>query len=183
MVPGNMPMSSMGNQNFPVSSHSGQMGPMNPGLRPSGPPGAGHSSAGPGGPFPPSGQGMMSGGPNGIFPGRVKTEVPTVSPRGGGAGMSSFQHSPVPGNPTPPLTPNGPQNCISAPFASPVSDRGSGGSPSSSSQDTKPNFSLASKLASKLTLEAKCQRTTVFCSSYNLFTHIGIWFHLPTQRF
>merc|ERR1719193_293209 len=98
------------------------------------------------GPFPPSGGGMggIGGGPNGIFPGRVKTEVPTVSPRGGGAGMSSFQHSPVPGNPTPPLTPNGPGNCISAPFASPSSDNGSASNhSSSSSQDTKPNFSLA----------------------------------------
>jgi len=58
--------------------------------------------------------------------------------------MSSFQHSPVPGNPTPPLTPNGPGNCISAPFASPSSDNGSASNhSSSSSQDTKPNFSLA----------------------------------------
>ena len=32
-----------------------------------------------------------------------------------------FQHSPVPGNPTPPLTPNGP---VGVPFASPASDMG-----------------------------------------------------------
>ena len=55
----------------------------------------------------------------------------------------------VPGNPTPPLTPNNTTgHCVSAPFASPVSDPGSGAGASpnpANSQDTKPNFSLASK--------------------------------------
>lgn len=131
--PGNMPITSL-NQNFPQGGGGHvPMSSMSPGIRPSGPPG----------PFPPSG--AMHCGPGGLFPGRggavVKTEVPSVSPRG--ANMSSFQHSPVPGNPTPPLTPNGP-GCISAPFASPSSDAGSGSS-GSGGNDVKPNFSLASK--------------------------------------
>ena len=125
-------------------------GPMNPAMRPSG-----HSGTpGPHGQYSGNSPGMVGmGNPSpGIFPGRIKTEVPNMSPRGGGgqggstgAGISSFQHSPVPGNPTPPLTPNGPSNCISAPFASPVSDTGSGSPSSNTSQDIKPNFSLASK--------------------------------------
>ena len=135
--PGGMgPMGGMPNQ-FPASSQAGsQMGPQNPNFRPGGPGGSGgHPSGGAPGGYP--SPGSFPG------PGRVKTEVPAVSPRGG---MSSFQHSPVPGNPTPPLTPNGPSNCISAPFASPSSEHGSSSGLSSSSQDTKPNFSLASKL-------------------------------------
>jgi hypothetical protein len=106
----------------------------------------------PGGPMQAAGGGGGGGGPPGMFPGRgPKAEIPTVSPRGGGAanttaattsGLSPFQHSPVPGNPTPPLTPNGPGgNCVSAPFASPQSEHGSTGS----GPDSKPNFSLASK--------------------------------------
>ena len=162
MMPNNMPMSQMGNnhQNFPMTSQHGGgggpmggpgPGPMNPAMRPSG-----HSGTpGPHGQYPGNNPGMVAmGNPSpGIFPGRIKTEVPNMSPRGGGgqggstgAGISSFQHSPVPGNPTPPLTPNGPTNCISAPFASPVSDTGSGSPSSNTSQDIKPNFSLASKL-------------------------------------
>ena len=35
-----------------------------------------------------------------------------------------FHHSPVPGNPTPPLTPNGPVGGVGVPFASPASDHG-----------------------------------------------------------
>ena len=117
--------------------------------------------------------GMPQGGtPNGMYPSnnRPKTELPSVSPRGvggsaagggltgsgpssgptpggpgGTAGISSFQHSPVPGNPTPPLTPNGPSNCLTAPFASPVSEHGS------TSSDTKPNYSLAAKEEVRLT--------------------------------
>ena len=106
--PGGMPMSSMPGQ-FPGQG-GGHMGPQNPGMRPGGPGGSGgHPSGGAPGGYPSPGSFPS--------PSRVKTEVPSVSPRGGS--MSSFQHSPVPGNPTPPLTPNGPGNCISAPFASP----------------------------------------------------------------
>jgi len=119
MMPGNMPMTSMP-QSYPVSS---QMGPMNSVMRPSGP-GSGY----------PGPMGMQG---SGMYPVRPKTEIPTVSPRG--ASISTFQHSPVPGNPTPPLTPNGAGNCISAPFASPLSEHGS------TNSDTKPNFNLASK--------------------------------------
>ena len=126
MMPNNMPMTSM-SQNYPVNSS--QMGPMNS-IRPAGP------GSGGGGYQPSMGPGNV--GPNGMFPVRPKTEIPTVSPRGA-ATLSTFQHSPVPGNPTPPLTPNGPGNCISAPFASPQSDHGS------STTESKPNFSLASK--------------------------------------
>ena len=132
-------------QNFPLSSQQGGLGSINPAMRPGGP---SQSMAG------------MAGAASspGIFPARIKTELPNMSPRagaggpgggggGGGSAISSFQHSPVPGNPTPPLTPNASNNCISAPFASPVSDPGSTGSPcsSSNSQDVKPNFSIASK--------------------------------------
>ena len=169
MMPNNMQMSSMGSshQNFPMTSQhsSSGMGPgpgpnMNPAMR-----SGGHSGppAGPGGhgPYPGSGGGGGGGNPGpgmvnmggtspGMFPGRIKTEVPNMSPRGGGgpgvgSGISSFQHSPVPGNPTPPLTPNGPTNCISAPFASPTSDQGSSSPASNTSQDIKPNFTLASE--------------------------------------
>ena len=130
MMPANIQNSMAGNhQNFPLSSQQGGMGPINPAMRPSGP--AGHSLG-------------LPGSSPGIFPARVKTEVPNMSPRAGTG--SSFQHSPVPGNPTPPLTPNASNNCISAPFASPVSDPGSTGSPcSNNSQDIKQNFSIASK--------------------------------------
>ena len=150
MMPNNMPMSSMANhQTYPSQSHGG-MGPgpgMNPAMRPSGQYHGNNSN--------PS-MVSMGGSSPGMFPGRIKTEVPNMSPRGGGGntgggqgGAGSFQHSPVPGNPTPPLTPNAPTNCISAPFASPVSDPGSGGSPSSNTnQDIKPNLSLASKYPS-----------------------------------
>merc|ERR1740123_2771166 len=119
-------MVSMHGGQFPQSSsssghHLGQQ--QQPGMRPGGPGGSsGHPSGG-----APGQQGYHSPG---SFPSPargVKTEVPTVSPRGGG-GMSSFQHSPVPGN------------RISAPFASPSSDNGSASNHSSSSQDTKPNF-------------------------------------------
>ena len=58
--------------------------------------------------------------------------IPNVSPRNGststkpnGANTSllPFQHSPVPGNPTPPLTPNGGSaSSVGLPFASPASD-------------------------------------------------------------
>ena len=126
-MPNNMPMTSSmsgGGQNYPVNSPqmSGLSSSGGGSMRPTtGPPGG--AGGGPGGSFPPSMGGMQGGG--GLYPGGggrsvgVKTEIPTVSPRGGGAGISTFQHSPVPGNPTPPLTPNGPGNCISAPFASP----------------------------------------------------------------
>ena len=151
MVPNSSmsPMTSM-SQNYPSSGMA-----MN-GMRPSG--------SGGGGPYPPAGGGggpagvggLRSPGSGGMF--RPKTEIPTVSPRGGGSGgggpaatASSFQHSPVPGNPTPPLTPNGPGgHCVSAPFASPSSEHGG------SIPDSKQNFSLASKfkvvLACKLNI-------------------------------
>ena len=161
MMPNNMQMSQMTNnhQNFPMTSQHGGggmgpggPGPINPAMRPSG-----HSGTHGHGQFPNSSPNMVSMGSSSpsVFPGRIKTEVPNISPRGGGpgvssgpgsgSGISSFQHSPVPGNPTPPLTPNGPSNCISAPFASPVSDQGSGSPSSNTSHDSKPNFSLASK--------------------------------------
>lgn len=35
-----------------------------------------------------------------------------------------FHHSPVPGNPTPPLTPNSSGGCVGLPFASPASEVG-----------------------------------------------------------
>ena len=126
--PGGMgggPMVSMQGGQFPVSSSnsSHHLGQQQPGMRPGGPGGSsGHPSGG-----APGQPGYHSPG---SFPSPargVKTEVPTVSPRGGGispphakrdtcslikfvcsGGLSSFQHSPVPGNPTPPLTPNGP---------------------------------------------------------------------------
>ena len=40
-----------------------------------------------------------------------------------------FHHSPVPGNPTPPLTPNSSGSCVGLPFASPASDVVMGGGP------------------------------------------------------
>merc|ERR1711892_161853 len=149
--PSNMPpMSSMAQQNFP---NNGGINHMNPGMRSNVcPEGGGHQPGIPNGQFSVSSAGpsMVGGAPPGLssFPGpggRIKTEVPTVSPRGGTSSLSNFQHSPVPGNPTPPLTPNGPGNCISAPFASPVSDHGisSNSNNSNQSQDTKPNFNLA----------------------------------------
>ena len=135
------PMGGMPGQFPPSSSSSGPVGPQQPGMRPGGPGGSGgHPSGGAPGPGYPS---------PGSFPSPVrgvKAEVASVSPRG--TAISSFQHSPVPGNPTPPLTPNGPGNCISAPFASPSSDHGSTSNPTSTNQDTKPNFSLASKFSS-----------------------------------
>ena len=160
MMPNNMPMGgSMNSQGYPASSHSGGSG-LAPGLRPAGP---GPASA----PFPPAGPG---GGP-GMFPagGRVKTEVPSVSPRGG---AGSFQHSPVPGNPTPPLTPN--QNCISAPFASPVSDRGAGGSPGTSTQvsNTIPLVYHAGLLLSCILLNQGCN---LMCAGHQTKLH-------PCQR-
>lgn len=127
MMPSGMPMTSSMNS-YPVNGS--QMVSMNSGMRPTGP---GSGSPYPGGPM------GLPGGPGGMFPLRPKTEVPTVSPRGGSS-ISTFQHSPVPGNPTPPLTPNGGGGCISAPFASPQSEHGG------SNPDTKPNFNLASKL-------------------------------------
>ena len=67
----------------------------------------------------------------------LQTELPNVSPRNnnnnnnnGSSSSSSksnmvpFHHSPVPGNPTPPLTPNGPVGGVGVPFASPASDHG-----------------------------------------------------------
>ena len=105
------PMTSMSQTSggsYPVNStHMGPAG-MNS-MRPAGP-----GSGGGGGGYPPSMQpgGGGGNGPSnsGMFPNplpRPKTEIPTVSPRGGSS-LSTFQHSPVPGNPTPPLTPNGP---------------------------------------------------------------------------
>lgn len=56
-----------------------------------------------------------------------------------------FQHSPVPGNPTPPLTPNSSGSCVGLPFASPASEVGMAGPggmlPCGPSGDHKPNFS------------------------------------------
>ena len=145
MPPSMAAMNPQQQQNFPVSAAQGMVGGggMNSVMnRPGG--------GGGGGPYP-GGPMQAAGGPPGsMFPGgsgRPKADIPTVSPRGGGAnstsGLSPFQHSPVPGNPTPPLTPNGPGNCVSAPFASPQSEHGS--SSSGSGSDSKPNFSLASK--------------------------------------
>lgn len=131
MMPANIQnsMAGPGHQNFPMTSQQAGLGPINPAMRPSGP--SGHNVG-------------LGGTSPGIFPARIKTEVPNMSPRGGAA--NTFQHSPVPGNPTPPLTPNASNNCISAPFASPVSDPGSTGSPcSNNSQDIKQNFSIASE--------------------------------------
>ena len=68
----------------------------------------------------------------------LQTELPNVSPRNnnnvnGNSSSSSANksnmvpfnhHSPVPGNPTPPLTPNGPVGGVGVPFASPASDHG-----------------------------------------------------------
>ena len=168
-------VSSMGGNhpgNFSLGSQSGPGGPasLSPAMRPGGggqggAPGAGsHAHQFPGG-GPGGGGGgrplvSMGGSSPGIFPSghpgdrRIKTEMPNMSPRGpqttpggGPAVISSFQHSPVPGNPTPPLTPNAPSHCISAPFASPAS---STGSPSQDIKqdikpDIKPNLSIASK--------------------------------------
>ena len=67
----------------------------------------------------------------------LQTELPNVSPRNNNnvngnssssankSNMVPFNHhSPVPGNPTPPLTPNGPVGGVGVPFASPASDHG-----------------------------------------------------------
>ena len=57
----------------------------------------------------------------------MQTDLPNVSPRNGSSSKSNlvpFHHSPVPGNPTPPLTPNGPVGGVGVPFASPASDHG-----------------------------------------------------------
>ena len=59
----------------------------------------------------------------------MQTELPNVSPRNNNGSSSKsnmvpFHHSPVPGNPTPPLTPNGPVGGVGVPFASPASDHG-----------------------------------------------------------
>ena len=59
----------------------------------------------------------------------MQTELPNVSPRNNNgtsskSNMVPFHHSPVPGNPTPPLTPNGPVGGVGVPFASPASDHG-----------------------------------------------------------
>ena len=167
MQPQNMqPMTPMGTShpnNFPMSSQqiSGGPGGLNPAMRP----GSGHSqhTGGPGAQFPGPGMVSMGGSSPGLFPSsgprQMKTEVASMSPRGPGSqtqsgtqGNSSFQHSPVPGNPTPPLTPNAPSHCISAPFASPSS---STGSPSQQDikpdikPDVKPNLSIASKYSDK----------------------------------
>ena len=90
-----------------------------------------------------------------------------VSPRGG---AGSFQHSPVPGNPTPPLTPN--QNCISAPFASPVSDRGAGGSPGTSTQVTNTLLYHTGLLLSCILLNQGCN---LICAGHQTKLH-------PCQR-
>ena len=172
MQPQNMqPMTSMGPShpnNFPMTSQQMPGGPgsgLNPAMRPGG---GGHSQHNPGSQFP-NGPGMVSmgGSSPGMFPSSgpgqrqsIKTEVPNMSPRGPGGQqtpsgaqvISSFQHSPVPGNPTPPLTPNAPSHCISAPFASPSS---STGSPIQQDikpdikPDVKPNLSIASKYSDK----------------------------------
>ena len=116
---GMSPMTSMSQNNYPVNPGMAMNNVMRPGS----------------GPYPPAPGGLRSPG-SGMF--RPKTEIPTVSPRGGAT--TTFQHSPVPGNPTPPLTPNGPGgHCVSAPFASPQSEHGG------SIPDSKQNFSLASK--------------------------------------
>lgn len=114
-------------------------GPMNNGQMmvnngdPSMPPTSSSSSMVPmsqGSPFPPtsnSGNNMS----------QMTADVPHVSPRNGNGNKTNimpFHHSPVPGNPTPPLTPNGsngPNSCgVGLPFASPASDHsGMGGSP------------------------------------------------------
>ena len=72
--------------------------------------------------------------------------MPSVSPRTGGGGgdktnVMPFHHSPVPGNPTPPLTPNssgGGGGGVGVPFASPAS----------SSNDSSGGYSGGSKMSS-----------------------------------
>ena len=79
-----------------------------------------------------------------------QTDMPSVSPRNGGGGGSGdktnvmpFHHSPVPGNPTPPLTPNssggggGGGGGVGVPFASPAS----------SSNDSSGGYSGGSKMS------------------------------------
>ena len=203
---------SMGNYP-PMSSHS-QMGPgggSGPGNLPP------NSSMGPamsvaGGPVSPypGGGGPISGvghNPN-MYPNHHrpnqppnqhssnnKTELPSVSPRGGNiangptsgnstTGVSSFQHSPVPGNPTPPLTPNGPNgNCMtSAPFASPQSDHGSTSSDTTTTTGTmKPNYSLGAKEEMRLTFPVQDGvLLTPFRLEHNLAVSNHV-FHLKPQ--
>ena len=82
-----------------------------------------------------------------------QTDMPSVSPRNGGGGggggsgektnVMPFHHSPVPGNPTPPLTPNssggggGGGGGVGVPFASPAS----------SSNDSSGGYSGGSKMS------------------------------------
>jgi hypothetical protein len=184
MGPGGMPpMTAMGPQNFPVSAAAqgmgvGNGGGMNSVMNRSSVGGGGVGGQYPGGPMQSAG-----GPPGGMFPGaggRPKAEIPTVSPRGGGggantaSGLSPFQHSPVPGNPTPPLTPNGPGNCVSAPFASPQSEHGS----SSSGSDSKPNFSLASKFVLR-----QCSLSRVFWLSCSTsFNFLSLFLMISLQK-
>ena len=170
---GMQPMSSMSGGPYPPMSSHSQMSSSSGSLPPyssspmtsmaggGGGPGSpypGGGISGPGGPNHPSSSMYPTANqhrplPSGSNPGSMnnKTELPSISPRGGGpntvgngppssGGISSFQHSPVPGNPTPPLTPNGPNgNCMtSAPFASPQSDHGS---TSSEMSGMKPAYS------------------------------------------
>lgn len=101
------------------NGHMGPQGPLNPQGQPQQPsqqPQSNISMNNPGSEVP-LGQASPAGN---------QTDIPNVSPRTNGPNNSntnktnimSFQHhSPVPGNPTPPLTPNG----VGVPFASPAS--------------------------------------------------------------
>lgn len=79
--------------------------------------------------FNPGGMMGVPGSPDPSFQPQQTTDLPNnnMSPR-----IMPFQHSPVPGNPTPPLTPNGPS--VGVPFASPASSDQGHGSP----MDMKP---------------------------------------------
>jgi len=124
--------------------NAGQMHPgMRPGMFPTRMPGGpagmsgpGGMGGGPGGPSSQAGFGPNGGGGGGGYfqPNNTpnQTDMPSGSPRTEKTNILPFHHSPVPGNPTPPLTPNSSGGGVGVPFASPASsDAGPGSSGSS----------------------------------------------------
>ena len=134
MLRNNSSNNSMNTNSVPMNNGVGG-GMTNNGVQPSAEPQIPTTPQSQGSPFNSASSTASSGSGNG------QTDVANISPRngnGGGGGNNKnvmpFHHSPVPGNPTPPLTPNGANGPASVgvgiPFASPAaSEHSVGGSP------------------------------------------------------
>lgn len=124
----------------------------------------------------------MEFSPKLVFRGCLKATFQLCSP------TVPFNHSPVPGNPTPPLTPNGP--CVGVPFASPASSNdGMGGSASCSmggaplNADTKPKIPTPADSGSDFRLTFPV-RDGVILSPFRLEHNLAVSnhvFHLKSQ--